>query len=132
MSLVEKNGYAFAFDPAACRQCNGRCCRGESGRIWINAEELKALSALLGIHPVDCMSRYLTRVDNRLTIRERLTGNGYECCFFDQVSNGCTIYAVRPRQCREFPFWDHCRDDMAYLLRECPGIRLKQDRSPAD
>lgn len=31
----------------------------------------------------------------------RLKDNG-DCIFWDA---GCTIYSVRPRQCRTFPFW---------------------------
>jgi Fe-S-cluster containining protein len=31
----------------------------------------------------------------------RMQPNG-DCVFWDQ---GCTIYSVRPRQCRTYPFW---------------------------
>src|SRR5205807_1713030 len=36
------------------------------------------------------------------SLREKSNG---DCVFYDR-SAGCTIYAVRPRQCRTWPFWE--------------------------
>lgn len=52
-------------------------------------------------------------------IRERPDG---DCLFFD---GRCTIYALRPTQCRTYPFWfKHMRSVDAWnqVARDCPGI----------
>lgn len=39
--------------------------------------------------------------------------------------NGCKIYAVRPRQCVTFPFWESNLQNIAEwekLKNTCPGI----------
>ncbi|MGI0406107.1 YkgJ family cysteine cluster protein [Helicobacter himalayensis] len=56
--------------------------------------------------------------------REGDTINGIECIFFE---NGkCAIYPVRPKQCRDFPFWESHKildaDSKEALELECKGI----------
>ncbi len=36
MNIVTKEGFDFTFDPIGCETCEGNCCIGESGNIWIN------------------------------------------------------------------------------------------------
>ncbi|NCB55234.1 MAG: YkgJ family cysteine cluster protein, partial [Epsilonproteobacteria bacterium] len=36
--LMRCNAYPYAFDPSACETCQGNCCIGESGYIWVSAE----------------------------------------------------------------------------------------------
>ena len=36
------------------------------------------------------------------SLREKANG---DCVFYDRDS-GCTVYSVRPRQCRTWPFWE--------------------------
>jgi Fe-S-cluster containining protein len=45
---------------------------------------------------------YATDVGADRTLRERSNG---DCVFYDR-SAGCTIYPVRPKQCRTWPFWE--------------------------
>ncbi len=45
------------------------------------------------------------------------------CCLF--YGNGCRIYAVRPQQCRSYPFWlGNLRSKRRWhtAMRACPGI----------
>jgi uncharacterized protein len=125
MDLLRRKGYAYAFDPAACANCAGRCCRGESGYIWVNRGEIDRIIAFLGTNPVDFMAHSVRQVDNRLSLCERWTGEEAVCLFFDVQAHRCRIYPVRPAQCREFPFWPHFRECPEELARECPGVRLK-------
>jgi len=121
--LVKMEGFDFCFDPAACRNCGGRCCRGKSGHIWVNAEEMKHIAAYLRTNTVDLVAAYLLRVGNRLSIRERKTDEEFACMFFDEQNSKCTIYEVRPSQCRQFPFWDYFKNHLETLIRECPGVK---------
>ncbi len=91
-----RDGLSFS-----CTRC-GKCCTGEPGFVWINAEELRAIADYLGEPADEVRDRHTQMVGIRRTLRER--GNG-DCVFFDQ-EQGCTIYEVRPRQCRTWPFWE--------------------------
>jgi Fe-S-cluster containining protein len=84
-----------------CTRC-GQCCTGEPGYVWIDQLELETIARSLDETPERFRAQY-TRTGRRgLTLRERSNG---DCVFYDP-SAGCTIYAVRPRQCRTWPFWD--------------------------
>lgn len=124
MELLRKEGFAYSFDPAACADCGGRCCRGEAGYIWVNPGEIDRIAVFLGANPLDFMAGSVRQVDNRLSLKERWTGEEAVCLFFDLQARKCRIYPVRPAQCREFPFWDHFRDCPEELAGECPGIRF--------
>ena len=128
MSVLQRDGFDFSFDPDACRDCPGYCCYGESGKIWVNQQEIEQISSFLHKSIVSIIESYLERKDNRLSIRERFTALGFECVFFDNKKRQCSIYEVRPGQCRCFPFWEHFRKNREGL-KECPGIIDLQDRS---
>ncbi|HBI16501.1 MAG TPA: zinc/iron-chelating domain-containing protein [Desulfobulbaceae bacterium] len=130
MNLLHKEGFTYFFDPAACATCGGRCCRGESGYIWVNRGEIDRIAAYLLMNPIDFIASSVRQVDNRLSLRERRAGEEAVCLFFDLRACKCRIYPVRPAQCREFPFWEHFRNNMEALVRECPGVRLFEP-SPA-
>lgn len=123
MGLIRKDGFTFCFDPDVCTRCPGRCCRGKSGNIWINDQELKELSRFLEINTVDFINRFVDRVDNRSSLKERYVDGSYDCIFFDARKNGCSVYAARPNQCRRFPFWDEYKNRPDEILLECPGIQ---------
>lgn len=123
MQLVQHQGYAFSFDPVACRDCAGYCCRGESGNIWVNGEEIRRIAVILKTSRVEVIGTYLKPVGNRLSIAERYTDGQFECIFFDALTRRCSIYTVRPSQCRSFPFWPYYRDRVEELVDECPGVR---------
>ncbi len=57
-NLVKKEGFNFAFDPQGCNSCSGNCCIGESGYIWINAQEIQTLALHLKISAEDLKIRY--------------------------------------------------------------------------
>ena len=117
--LISKDGFNYKFNPDACSECEGNCCIGESGYIWVNPKEIKEISAFLKIDEELFKSRFLIKVGYRYSIKERPYKNGYACIFFE---NGCKIYPVRPTQCRTFPFWDYYKDKIDELKKECPGI----------
>ncbi|MHB8790104.1 MAG: YkgJ family cysteine cluster protein [Desulfobulbaceae bacterium] len=124
MELLRKKGFSYSFDPGACANCSGHCCRGESGYIWVNRGEIDRIAAYLGTNPIDFMAGSVRQVDRRLSLKERWTGDEALCIFFDERIRGCRIYPVRPTQCREFPFWNHFRSCPEELAADCPGVRL--------
>ncbi|WAC06534.1 MAG: YkgJ family cysteine cluster protein [Thermodesulfobacteriota bacterium] len=123
MHIIRKDGFDFGFDPNACKSCPGNCCRGESGNIWVNHEDILSMCRFLQTNPIDFTPLYLNRINNRLSIKERVGEHGMECVFFDHRQKCCSIYPVRPHQCRTFPFWEYFKKYKDELVNECPGIR---------
>ena len=121
---MKKNGFNYAFDPNGCNSCAGNCCIGESGYIWISAQEIQILALHLKISVEDLKFRYLNKIGYKYSIKEiQLGHNNYACCFFDLDKKQCSIYEARPVQCRTFPFWDYFKENEEEVYKECPAIR---------
>ncbi len=116
-----------------CTEC-GNCCTGPSGYVWITTEEVRSLAAHLGRSEEEVYKRYVRRIGNRYSLRERKTLDGkYDCVFLidrpdtadGERRPGCGIYPVRPLQCRTWPFWDgvvETRRSWDSAARICPGM----------
>lgn len=61
MSLIKKDGYDFAFNPKGCDSCEGNCCIGESGNIWISRQEIEYLKNHLNISIEELASKYIEK-----------------------------------------------------------------------
>ena len=102
-----------------CTQC-GDCCTGEPGVVWVTDEEIAAIAAFLKEPVEEVRQRHTYRSKGRRTLREKANG---DCVFFER-GRGCTIYSVRPPQCRTWPFWDSnvaTPDAWERTERNCPG-----------
>ena len=119
---MEQKGYNYRFDPKACETCKGNCCIGESGYIWVTPVEINELAHHLGIEKEVFMQSYLQKAGYRFSLIEKKYDNGYACTFFDLEKRQCSIYDVRPSQCRTFPFWDYFKTHQEEVEAECPGI----------
>ena len=65
-------------------------------------------------------SGYARREEDQWLLREHGSG---DCVFF--VDGKCSIHAVKPTQCRLYPFWfTNVRSEDAWnkTCEECPGI----------
>lgn len=123
-NLIKKDGFNFAFDPNGCNSCNGNCCIGESGYIWINSNEIQVLALHLNLTVEDLKFRYLNKIGYKYSIKEvQLAKNNYACCFFDLDKKQCSIYHARPNQCRTFPFWEYFKENEEEVYKECPAIK---------
>ena len=122
--MLTKKGFSFQFDPRACAQCKGKCCTGSSGYIWCSLDEQQAIADELGISLIDFQKRYVERVGARYTFKEiHLAQDDYACIFFDTKARNCSIYHLRPVQCRTFPFWKAFKKHPDLAYEECPGIQ---------
>jgi Fe-S-cluster containining protein len=121
-SVVKKDGFSYAFDASACSTCEGRCCSGESGYIYVTKSEIEAISKLLDVDVRDFVNEYLFKKAYKYSIKEIKYNNSHECIFYDREINGCRIYEARPSQCITFPFWDYYKEKVDELKQECPGI----------
>lgn len=128
--MIQKEDFSFSFDSSACAACGGACCIGESGYIWISMPEITAVADYLKLSLEEFAENYLIRAKSRYSLREVKTKElGYACIFFDQEKRLCSIYDVRPKQCRTFPFWAQFKDDISQLQKECPGVIIDEKSS---
>jgi Fe-S-cluster containining protein len=113
-ALWYREGLAFT-----CTRC-GACCTGAPGYVWVNEEQIEALSQFLGESIAEFTRRYVRRVGPRLSLVERPNG---DCVFWDREA-GCTVYPARPVQCRTWPFWPEnieSPEDWRDTTHGCPG-----------
>ncbi len=102
-----------------CTRC-GACCTGEPGFVWVNDTEIAAIAAFRDQSIEEFTQQYTRVLHARRTLLERPNG---DCVFYDPAA-GCTIYPVRPRQCRTWPFWGSnlaTPEDWASTRSVCPG-----------
>jgi uncharacterized protein len=107
-----------------CTEC-GNCCTGAPGYVWLTQEEIRRIADFLdrddGWLPADS----LRRVGFRYSLTEKSNG---DCVFLQSNGDGrriCSIYTVRPLQCRTWPFWSSnlkSPGDWAAAGETCPGM----------
>lgn len=111
-----------------CTQC-GNCCTGGPGYVWFSGEEGKQIAQYLGLEEKDFRKRFARRQLGRWTLEEVKSDRGYDCVFLRRDTEGkalCSIYPVRPTQCRTWPFWPSNLSSRAAWNRaakRCPGMR---------
>jgi len=119
---MHEDSYNYSFDPNACEACEGNCCTGESGNIFVNQTEIEAIATHLKLSMPQFKESHLIKRGYKFSIQEHKVGESHDCIFFDRKIKGCGIYPVRPAQCRTFPFWPYFKNNEAELRAECPGI----------
>jgi Fe-S-cluster containining protein len=108
-----------------CLAC-GNCCSGpQEGFIWVTKKEIELIAKFLKISADQLRKKYLRRFAFRTTIIEH--PDTKDCIFLKEQDGQkiCTVYPVRPNQCRTWPFWpsnlstQHAWNKAA---QKCPGI----------
>ena len=65
--------------------------------------------------------QYTRKVGARRSLIEFSNG---DCVFFDNEARGCTVYDLRPQQCRTWPFWPlnlQSPEEWDDVADGCPG-----------
>lgn len=120
--IMKKDGFSYSFDATKCLTCKGNCCIGESGYIWINQNEAFEISKFLNLSFDLFCEKFTYKVKYKMSLKEKKYYSGYACVFFDFEKRQCSIYDVRPSQCRSFPFWDYYKNNVSEVIEECPAI----------
>lgn len=104
-----------------CTQC-GNCCSGGPGVVWLTESELQAIAGFRGISVGEMRINHTRLHNGALALREFENG---DCTFLDGQSRRCTVYPVRPAQCRTWPFWNSNLESPSAWERAkgvCPGM----------
>ena len=111
-----------------CTMC-GNCCSGDPGYVWATKEEIRRISEFLGRTDGWLEKAHLRRVGLKYSLTEKPDGD----CIFLKRADGkatCSIYPVRPLQCRTWPFWpDNLRSAKSWQEvadSKCPGMNTGQ------
>ena len=90
------------------------------------------MADFLGLGFAEFRRRFVTMKWGRPSFRER---PNFDCVFYDAETARWSIYAVRPSQCRAFPFWPELlRSQSAWdaAARKCPGMNEGPLLTPED
>jgi uncharacterized protein len=116
-------GLRFSCQPGCVR-----CCGGAPGDVFVTDGEIRAIAACVKTPVAEFESQSVRHYSSgKTSLEERPNG---DCVLLN--GKGCTAYAVRPRQCRDYPFWPEILADAETWLREarrCPGINSGELRS---
>lgn len=124
--LEQCEGFDYAFNPAKCAECGGKCCIGESGYVFLTKAEMARIADFLGTDFGAFTKRFVRQIGQQYSLIEKPHSSGLACVFFDDEKK-CTIYPVRPSQCKKFPFWDIFKNNAQGAFRECEGVENKQN-----
>ena len=114
----------------SCTQC-GNCCSGPPGYVWFTYDEAAAMAEFHKLDMIEFLRRFAHTIDGKWTLNEisHPGGKGYDCTFLRREEGTgkalCSIYNVRPQQCRTWPFWPNLLESPARWKRAtatCPGM----------
>lgn len=113
-----------------CTGC-GQCCTGAPGYVWISEEEILLLAKHLKLSPNEFAKKYLRKIGQRFSLKE--DSRNFDCIFLK--NNKCEVYALRPKQCRTFPWWPQnlkSKEDWEEAAKRCEGIQPKAPKVSYD
>jgi hypothetical protein len=116
----------------ACTQC-GACCSGSPGFVLFSPDEEAALAAHTGLSVQAFRAAYVHDTQVGPSLKEVPGPAGHDCVFLDRRTIPgkavCSVYHLRPAQCRTWPFWESTLSSEHAWRRTaqgCPGV----DRGP--
>lgn len=113
-----------------CLKDCSNCCQLSGGFVFLTEDESRAIADYLDTD-VDLFQKWFTKdADGHLAL---VDGPEERCVFLEDGI--CTIYPVRPLQCRTYPFWPENMKTKAHwnlTKKMCPGIGKGPERSASE
>ncbi len=105
-------------------QGSGNCCvsRGTYGFVYLSKKDIKKLSIGFKTTEQNFVKNYCQKTDGFIHLKELKKNNG-NCIFLKD--NKCTVYKLRPIQCRTWPFWPENMNTKTWnndIAKNCPGV----------
>ena len=137
VKLYTKNWEQVVFVPFVCKRC-GKCCR-EVGVYyefinWKRAAKYRCIPIYrLANQFVEHIKKH--QVDNKLANQfgehiKKYRVDNRPCFFYNDKRNKCSIYRIRPSECRSYPLYT----DAGSMGIDCPGkierIKLYEGLAP--
>lgn len=130
ITFLKKKKLHFHF---SCVEC-GKCCYGP-GNVYLSEHDIRKLGKFLKKDPKEIQTLLGLVPKNGIWIYKVKSK-----CVFLTSGNRCSIYAIRPLQCRTYPFWSshfQSEKEVRELLSSCPGALLLPEKkenyfSPAE
>ncbi len=134
-SADEKPWYADGLQ-FTCQLC-GNCCTGGPGYVWMTNDEVEKLAAHLKLSVEETRETYTRKIGKRTSLKEYRNPAGEHDCVFlvskkipdsdgvEHTRRVCGVYAVRPLQCRTWPFWEGNLDSpesWVHAAERCEGM----------
>jgi len=123
-SITKKAGLIRKRSPEGLRfECQPGCtkCCAIPGIVFVHEREFQAMADFLKLSLADFKKTYIKKHWGEL---HQFNFPDAEPCSFLRP-DGCSIYPVRPAQCRAFPFWPENMNKVETwinLKNVCPGI----------
>ncbi|MGD2113208.1 MAG: YkgJ family cysteine cluster protein [Gammaproteobacteria bacterium] len=106
----------------SCTRCGSCCAMPGDYYVFLTPQEAERIRVQRGLSRSWFRRRYLHRLaDGQLVLASGATGR----CIFLDAQDRCSIYTVRPVQCRTYPFWPEIAGNRRAWEREgqrCEGI----------
>ena len=104
-----------------CQPDCGNCCvnHGDYNYVYLEDDDTRNMARHLGLKIAEFKKRYTEMEEEYVVLRMDRPA----CPFLDGTR--CAVYAVRPAQCRSFPFWGSnltSRSAWTRLRGFCPGV----------
>lgn len=115
--------------------------------MWVTSDEVRRVAEHLNLTSKQVLDRYCRKVMGRISFGETVQPNGDHDCIFlkhieppkragktNELAEGeavplprkvCSIYEVRPLQCRTWPFWPEnveSRETWDHAAQRCHGM----------
>ena len=119
-----KTGHETDEDIFSCQQC-GDCCQGFGG-TYVTDADIRRIATYIHVEPDVFYQRFCQKSGDRLVLVQGV--NGF--CIFYQ--DGCSIHAVKPKMCRDWPFIQNLQvdfDNWHAMASMCPGINKQASAS---
>ena len=100
-----------------CQQC-GDCCKGYGG-TYVSEADIRRMAIFIKVEPSVFYKRYCQKSGDRHVLAQ---GQDGFCIFYQE---GCSIHAVKPKMCRDWPYIQNLLVDFKNwhaMASTCPGI----------
>ena len=107
----------------SCQRGCGKCCDQPGGIVYLSIADAERISQHSDLSVEDWLERDARKTyDGRFVLKSREEDG---ICIHLNENHQCSIYKVRPQQCKAFPWWgENLVSDRAWsqVKEQCPGI----------
>jgi len=106
----------------SCTRCGGCCETPGDYFVFTSVDEAERIRAYRGLSTGWFRRRYLRRLGDGQLV---LAAGSHQRCIFLDAERRCSVYPVRPLQCRTYPYWPEIVASGRAWRREgrrCEGI----------